>query len=200
MLFDLDGVIFDSAEANIAFYDHILAALGHPPRARQSAHVLHTQSMDRSLEHLLGRGEDYHRAVAYWKSLDPTPFIAVLELFPAVAETLGRLRARLPLAVATNRSTTAKSSLRHFGLLDYFELVVTPIEAGVSKPDPAMMTMVLSGLGLEPHQVVYVGDSVVDQDLCRNAGVRLIAFRNRQLQAWAHVEHFADIPDLLGLG
>ncbi len=199
VLFDLDGVIYDSAEANVAFYNHILTALGHPPRAREAAEVLHREPMDRSLQHLLGHGEDYYRAMAYWKSLDPTPFIQVLELFPGVEQTLRHLRAHLPLAVATNRSTTAKPSLRHFGLLELFELVVTPIEAGVSKPDPAMMAMVLEGLGLEREQVVYVGDSSLDQGLCENAGVRLIAFRNPELQAWAHVDHFAEIPGLLGV-
>jgi phosphoglycolate phosphatase-like HAD superfamily hydrolase len=198
-LFDLDGVIFDSAEANVAFYNHILVALGHPPRAREAADILHREPMDRSLQHLLGRGEDYHRAIAFWKTLDPAPFIRELTLFPNVVETLRGLHGRLPLAVATNRTTTARSSLAHFGLLELFEAVWTPIEAGRPKPHPAMMEMLLDGLGMGPDEVVYVGDSELDEGLCRNAGVRLIAFRNPGLDAWAHVEDFAAIPALLGL-
>lgn len=198
-LFDLDGVIFDSAEANVVFYNHILVSLGHPPRAREAAEVIHREPMDRSLQHLLGHGEDYHRAVAFWKTLDPTPFIRELTLFPNVVETLRGLHGRLPLAVATNRTTTARSSLKHFGLLELFEAVLTPIEAGEPKPHPAMMEMLLAGLGLAPAEVVYVGDTELDEGLCRNAGVRLIAFRNRALAAWAHVDDFAGIPALLGL-
>ncbi|MFZ5584782.1 MAG: HAD family hydrolase [Thermodesulfobacteriota bacterium] len=199
VLFDLDGVIFDSAEANVAFYNHILVALGHPPRAREAADILHREPMDRSLQALLGHGEDYHRAIAFWKSLDPTPFIRALTLFPNVVETLRGLHGRLPLAVATNRTTTARPSLLHFGLLDLFETVLTPIEAGKPKPHPLMMEMALAELGLGADEVVYVGDSEVDEGLCRNAGVRLIAFRNPGLDAWAHVEDFAAIPGLLGL-
>lgn len=199
VLFDLDGVIFDSAEANVAFYDHILVSLGHPPRAREVADVIHREPMDRSLQALLGYGDDYHRAIAFWKAMDPTPFIRALTLFPNVVETLRGLHGRLPLAVATNRTTTARPSLKHFGLLELFEAVLTPIEAGQPKPHPAMMEMVLAGLGLTSDEVVYVGDSEVDEGLCRNAGVRLVAFRNRDLEAWAHVDDFAGIPGLLGL-
>lgn len=199
VLFDLDGVIFDSAEANVVFYNHILVSLGHPPRAREAADIIHREPMDRSLQALLGHGEDYHRAIAFWKTLDPTPFIRELTLFPDVAETLRGLHGRLPLAVATNRTTTARASLAHFGLLELFEAVLTPIEAGRPKPHPAMMEMLLDGLGMGPDEVVYVGDSELDEGLCQNAGVRLIAFRNPGLDAWAHVEDFAAIPGLLGL-
>lgn len=199
VIFDLDGVVFDSAEANVAFYDHILVSLGLAPRAREVADVIHREPMDRSLQALLGHGEDYYRAIAFWKTLDPTPFIRELTLFPHVEATLRSLHGRLPLAVATNRTTTAKPSLQHFGLLELFRTVLTPIEAGKPKPHPVMMEMALAELGLGADEVVYVGDSEVDEGLCRNAGVRLIAFRNRDLAAWAHVDDFRGIPAILGL-
>ena len=188
VIFDLDGVIFDSAECNVAFYNHILSALGHEPRAREALEVIHTEPMDRSLQYLLGHGEEYRRAVAYWKSLDPTPFIHMLELYPGVTEALAMLGGRARLAVATNRTSTARPVLRYFELLHFFEAVVTPIEAGVSKPDPGVMAMTLDLLGL-----------TVDEGLCRNSGARLVAFRNPGLEAWAHLHDFADLAPLLGL-
>ena len=199
VIFDLDGVIFDSAECNVALYDHILVSLGHPPRARQSLHVIHTEPMDRSLQHLLGHGEDYRRAVAFWKQLDPTPFIHMLEPYPGVAAMLAALKGRARLAVATNRTTTARPVLEHFGLMGFFEQVVTPMEAGLPKPDPAMMALTLGLMGLASGDVVYVGDSAVDQGLCQAAGVRLVAFRNQALEAWAHISDFSVLPGLLGL-
>ena len=200
VIFDLDGVIFDSAECNVALYNHILSALGHEPKAREALEVIHTAPMDRSLQYLLGHGEEYHRAVAYWKGLDPTPFIHMLEMYPGVKEILADLHGRTRLAVATNRTSTARRVLEHFGLLRYFEAVVTPIEAGSSKPAPAMMEMTLSLMALRQAEVVYVGDSQVDEGLCRASGVRLVAFRNRSLEAWAHLSDFTDLPRLLGLG
>jgi phosphoglycolate phosphatase len=197
LIFDLDGVIFDSLAANVAFYNHILEAIGRPPRAEEALEIIHREPMDRSLEALVGRGQDYDRAMAYWRTMDSGPFLDLLSLYPHVRETLEELGRVFTLAVATNRTLTARSSLARFGLLELFAEVVTPLEAGVPKPDPAVMALTLSRLGLKREQVVYVGDTNVDEGLCQRSQVRLIAFRNRELEAWAHVEDFRQIPPLV---
>lgn len=200
VIFDLDGVIFDSAESNVVFYDHILTALGRPPLARQAFDVIHSEPLDRSLRHLLDHDEaEYQRAMAYCRGLDPTPFVAALTLHEGVVETLEALGERARLAVATNRTVTCRLALKHFGLLELFEEVITPIEAGLPKPDPTMMHMTLERLGLDRDQVVYVGDTGVDQGMCQAARVRLLAFRNQGLTAWAHADRFSHIPQVLGL-
>lgn len=201
VIFDLDGVIFDSGESNVIFYDYILTALGHPPIARQAFEIIHSEPLDRSLRYLLGRDEaEYQRAMAFCRGLDPAPFVTSLVLYEGVAETLAALKERVRLAVATNRTVTCRLALQHFGLLGMFEQVLTPIEAGLPKPDPTMMHMTLERLGLDRDQVVYVGDTGVDQGMCQAAQVRLLAFRNQGLTAWAHASHFGEIPGLLGLG
>ncbi len=200
VIFDLDGVLFDSARANVALYNHMLEYVGLPPRAQDSLEVILRESMEGSLEHLMGRGERYHRALAYWRVMDPSPFIAELELFPGVRQVLGELGRRYTLAVITNRAKTADQALAHFDLQGFFPLVVTPTRAGVAKPDPRIMEFALERLDLAENQVVYVGDSSVDEGLCLAAGVRLIAFRNRSLRAWAQVEDLAQIPPLLEAG
>jgi phosphoglycolate phosphatase-like HAD superfamily hydrolase len=199
LIFDLDGVIFDSLAANVAFYNHILEAIGRPPRAEEAIDIIHRDPMDRSLEALVGRGPDFDRAMAYWRTMDSAPFLKLLSLYPHVRETLDELSGRLTLAVATNRTLTARSSLARFELLSFFAEVVTPLDSGAPKPDPAMMGLLLGRLGLTPEDVVYVGDTGADEGMCVGSGVRLIAFRNRELAAWAHVQDFREIPPLLGL-
>jgi phosphoglycolate phosphatase-like HAD superfamily hydrolase len=199
VIFDLDGVIFDSLAANVAFYNHILEAIGRPPRAEDALDIIHRDPMDRSLEALVGRGPDFDRAMAYWRSMDSTPFLKLLSLYPHVRETLTGLSGRLTLAVATNRTLTARSSLASFDLLSLFAEVVTPLDSGAPKPDPAMMGLLLGRLDLRAEEVVYVGDTGADEGMCVGSGVKLIAFRNRELAAWAHVEDFREIPPLLGL-
>lgn len=199
VVFDLDGVIFDSAESNIHFYNCILEGIGRPPEARQHFEIIHSEPLDLSLKHLLGEGEEFGRAMAYCRSLDPGQFVTSLTLHEGVAQTLAALKGRTRLAVATNRTVTCRRALEHFGLWELFEEVITPREAGQAKPDPAMMHMMLARLGLAEHEVVYVGDTEVDEGMCRAASVRLVAFRNPGLAAWAHASHFPDIPGLLGL-
>lgn len=199
VIFDLDGVIFDSGESNIAYYDHILAALGLPPQARQAFHVIHAEPTDRSLLYLLGDGPQYQEAMRYARGMDPSPFVQALTLNPGVLETLARLKGRARLSVATNRTASCRMALERFDLLGFFEQVVTPWDAGQSKPHPAMMHLTLERLGLEPGQVVYVGDTGVDEGMCKASQVRLVAFGNQKLEAWAHTDDFTALPGLLGL-
>ena len=199
VVFDLDGVIFDSLPANIAFYNHILEYLGREPVAEQYAEIIHREAMHGSLEALVGRGDDFERAVAYWRTMDSAPFFKLLRLYPGARETIVSLRARWRTAVATNRTATAHSSLAHFGLLELFDVVANPDSAGKAKPHPAMMHQVLEHFGLAPAQVVYVGDSTTDEGLCQATGVRLVAFGNPELEAWAHLDDLRELPRLLGL-
>lgn len=199
VIFDLDGVIFDSLHCNIVLYNHILEQVGLPPTAEEAAEVIHRESMERSLAHFMGWGEKFQEAMAYWRDLDATPFIKQLRLFPQARETIQRLRQHVRTAVATNRQRTTGAALDYFGMSDLFDLVVTPVDAGAPKPDPCMMDYTLDGLGLKREQVVYVGDSSIDEALCLAADVRLVAYRGPELKAWAHVQEHDELPGLLGL-
>jgi phosphoglycolate phosphatase len=200
VIFDLDGVLFDSLEANIAFYNQVLGHLGLPRRAHEVSDIIHREAVHGSLKALVGEGEIFDRALEYCRTMDVRPLIKMLKLYPGVRQTVEVLRDAVQVAVATNRIVTASQSLEHFGLLELFDTVVTPTEAaGVPKPEPDMMAVVLGKMGLKTGQVVYIGDSLVDEGFCRAAGVRLVAFRNPELEAWAHLDHLSDIPALLGL-
>jgi phosphoglycolate phosphatase len=89
VIFDLDGVVFDSLHCNIVLYNHILEQVGLPPTAEEAAEVIHRESMERSLAHFMGWGEKFEQAMAYWRQLDATPFINELRPFPRGAGNLG---------------------------------------------------------------------------------------------------------------
>jgi phosphoglycolate phosphatase len=199
VIFDLDGVLFDSKPSNVAFYNHILEKMNLPPMGPEDIEVIHRESSVNSLRHLVGEGEPYDRAMDIWKNMDPSRFISDIALFPNARQCLDILGKRFVLAVATNRALTTRQALEHFGLWDLFKVVSTPVSTGVSKPHPKFMDTCLGELGMNPEQVVYVGDSSVDDELCQVSGVRLIAFQNNELDGWAHVDDLVEIPALLGV-
>ncbi len=51
-----------------------------------------------------------------------------------------------------------RAKLARFGLLDYFEAVLTPTELGVAKPDPTAFTAACGLLGVDPGRALIVGD------------------------------------------
>lgn len=199
VIFDLDGVLFDSFEYNIAFYNHILSNLGLPPVPEHLKSVVHRETVHGSLRAVVGDGPDLRRALEFCRQMDIASFVTRLKLFPGVRRTLTTLGSRFRLAVATNRIHSARQALEYLELTDHFELVVTPTNAGVAKPDARFMDYTLARLELPRHGVVYIGDSSVDEQLCLASGVPMVAFRDRQLKAWAHAEAMEQIPPLLGV-
>ena len=64
------------------------------------------------------------------------------------------------------RKHIIKNGLKHF-----FETIIISGEAGVKKPNPEILAPALCETGLEPDEVVYVGDSEVDIEAALAAGV-----------------------------
>jgi HAD superfamily hydrolase (TIGR01509 family) len=89
---------------------------------------------------------------------------------------LRRAGARTALATNTNRGL-AEVILGQFGLATELDALACADEAGAGKPDPAVVRLAASRLGLPLEQCVFVGDSVYDEDAARAAPVEFIGFR-----------------------
>jgi HAD superfamily hydrolase (TIGR01549 family) len=89
-------------------------------------------------------------------------FEAAWSTYPDVVPCLNALQ-DLPSAprraVLTNGDPgQQRAKLARFGLLGYFEAVLTPTELGVAKPDPAAFTAACRHLRVDPARVLNVGD------------------------------------------
>jgi HAD superfamily hydrolase (TIGR01509 family) len=197
IIFDLDGVLVDSYEANTAYYEYIAAKMGLPPLTQADKTLVHRETHENALKHLTGE-EGYARALALSLDYSALNLQEKHKLFPGAEQTLAKLSAQAVLAVGTNRDKSTYRILRQLGLTGYFRVILTPGEAPEPKPSPKFMACLLNKLVLQAGEVVYVGDSLVDQKLCQGTGVRLLAFQNRELSAWRHVRQFIDIPRALG--
>lgn len=89
--------------------------------------------------------------------------LETVEAYPGVEETLRCLAdAGVGLAVATDaESFQARRRLEKTGLIDYFEVVVTPEVSGKRKPDPESLLYALRRLNTAPQEAIMVGDSLV---------------------------------------
>jgi len=96
-------------------------------------------------------------------------------LYPGIRETLQALHAAgVGLAVATNApSIFAERMIGHLEIAHCFERIVGPDIAGASKPDPAMLHLILDHAGFDPsvHRAWMVGDNSKDIEAARAAGI-----------------------------
>lgn len=195
--FDCDGVLFDSQQANIAFYNAILAHFDRPPLSPEAVDYIHSHTVGESLTHIFTGYPDLSAVLDFARSLDYRPFISMMVEEPHLREFLQFLRPGCYLALATNRTTTTRAVLTYHGLADDFDLVVSAQDVSRPKPHPESFVRILSHFRLSPREAIYIGDSRVDEQFAANAGVPFVAYRNPGLTANYHLDSFAAGPDLI---
>ena len=195
--FDCDGVLFDSREANIAFYNSILDHFQQPRLTPAAVDFVHMHTVFESVEYLFQGYPDLNAVRQYARTLDYHPFIPMMVEEPHLREFLEFLRPSFARALATNRSTTTRAVLEFHRLADHFDLVVSAIDVSRPKPDPEAFRRILGHFGLSPREAIYIGDSRVDEEFSKNAGVPLVAYRNRELNADYYLDSFAAAPAMI---
>ncbi len=111
-----------------------------------------------------------------------------VELFPDALPALEFLSERFPLVSLSN----GNADLEKVGLAPHFAAAISAREFGVGKPDARIFHAAAGAVGLQPHEVLHVGDDVLMDVLgARNAGMQAV-WVNRVLAPWPHPEK----PDL----
>jgi phosphoglycolate phosphatase len=197
VIFDCDGVLFDSRRANTNFYNHLLARFGLSPMEKEKIPFVHMHTVGESVRHIFEGTPHAQAALEYVSRIDFTPFIEDMIQEPGLKELLDTLRPRYGLAVATNRSTTIGEVLRRHGLLEYFDIVVSSLDVSRPKPHPESILKILSFFRIGPEQALYVGDSIVDYETALAAGVCFVSFRNPGLKADYHLERLEEIASVV---
>jgi phosphoglycolate phosphatase len=193
VILDCDGVMFDSRQSNINFYNHLLTHFGLPPLREDQVAYIHMATADESVRYVF-KGTPYlEQALAYRLQMDYRPFIRDMVPEPGLKELLTMLKPRFGLAVATNRSNTIEKVLELNGLTGYFDIVVSSLDVARPKPHPESLLKILDFFSIRPDQALYVGDSPVDSETAKAASVPFVAYKNRSLDAAFHVDQLLDI-------
>ena len=197
VIFDCDGVLFDSAGANVAYYNAVLARLGRPPMDEAWGRRAHFLSSRQLYEAMFGADSALGAAaLRVGREVEYGPFYALMRPMPDLERALQQLAAHYRLAMATNRGGTAQGVVRHFALDRWLALAVGAHDVPRAKPHPDMLLRCLEHFHLPPTAAVYVGDSDTDHQAALAAGIRFIAF-GAATQAAHRVHALRELPDLL---
>ena len=197
-IFDCDGVILDSREANRVYYNAILEQFGRGSMNDKELSFVHMHTAEESVKYLFRDDiATQKEALVYTQTLDYTRFLDHLTMEPGVDDTIESIRPPMLTAVSTNRSTTMSKVIEIFGLDRWFDVVVCALDVNNPKPDPEGVFKILEMLRVEKDRTIYIGDSVVDEMVAYRAGIPLIAYKNKELKAMFHVEHFLQIKPIL---
>jgi len=122
-------------------------------------------------------------------------FIPYMKPEPGMKEALSELAVAYPLAVATNRGYSMPAIIKHFGLNGLFQTIVTSRDVEHPKPAPDMLYEAARRLNHATHELLFVGDSELDQAAARTAGMSFAVYKG-DLQADVRVEHHGELVDL----
>jgi len=197
LVFDCDGVLFDSKEANVQFYNHILKQVGHPPVHPDQREYIHMHPVRESLFYLLGECPQFEAAIDYCQGIDFRAFNRYLRVEPGLIEVLERARLSYRIALATNRTVSTREVLSHFDLDQYFDFVVSASDVRFPKPHPEAMERIVDAFEVGPGEILYIGDSSVDEALAAVTGVFFAAYKNPNLEAHIHLSHFRELHPIL---
>ncbi len=195
VIFDCDGVLVDSRQANIRFYNLILEELGLSPMDPEDEEYVHSQTVTESIRRIVPESElegAFHAA----RRVSYTSVLPWIEPQAGLIEGLDRLLALgVPCAINTNRTNTMGLILDRFGLRKYFAPVVTAATVRHPKPHPESLYWILSTWELSPEKVVFIGDTEVDRRTAAAAGVPFWAFGNEALSAVRHIRDHRQVSE-----
>ena len=197
VIFDCDGVMFDSKDANRIYYNHLLEKFGHPLMDEQEEDYVHSHNVLDSVNYIFRKySREIEEVNQYRISVDYTPFLKYMVIEPDLKEFLGILKPKFYTAISTNRSNTMPSVMKMHDLDPYFDLVITALDVERPKPHAEGLVKILNYFQLSADEAVYIGDSMIDREHTAAVNMRLISFKNPELPAEYHVNRFLDIPQL----
>ncbi len=197
VIFDCDGVLFDSWRANVEYYNAVLAALGRPRLDAAGERLAHALSTPQLFDMMFGADPalaEQARTIA--RELDYGPFYQWMQPASGLHDLLTALKPRYRLAMATNRGATVAGVVRHFALAPLLEIAVGIYDVPRPKPFPDMIEKCVQHFGIAPRQAVYVGDSASDLEAAHAAGTHFIALGDLPGAA-VHIDRLCELPAVL---
>ena len=195
--FDCDGVMFDTKMANMAYYNQILAHFGKPEMTPDQFAHAHMHTVDMALSSLFPDEKSHAAAEAFRKELNYVQFLKYIKIEPYLKTLLRKLRPGFKTAVVTNRTDTMSYILDRHELGDLFDLVLTALNVPRPKPHPDPLLKLLDHFGATPEEVLYIGDSTLDEQAAKASGISLAAYDNLALEARYHIKSLEEIEGIV---
>lgn len=198
VVFDLDGTIVDTVELITESFRYatrtvldetlpdevILAGVGQP---------LMVQMQRLSAEHARELYEVY-------REYNHRRHDELIRGYEGISDVLDSLRgAKRRLGIVTSKSfDTTQMAFRAVGLREHFDVVVTATDTTEHKPSPEPLLVCLRRFGAAPRGALYVGDSPVDIQAGRAAGMATAAVAwgvfGREALLAARPDYWVDEP------
>ncbi|MBI5966913.1 MAG: HAD family hydrolase [Deltaproteobacteria bacterium] len=174
VIFDLDGTLIDSYEAIYLSFQFAYQNMGLQPLPFDEVKRVVGYGLRNTFRDLLGE-ERVPEALRLFRQKYEDLYRQNTSLLPGAREVSKALHERgIKLAVATNKlGRFSREIFQHFGMDKLFAVIVGDEDVSHNKPHPEMLLYAIEKMGLPNEEVIFVGDSLIDIQTGKNAGVRV---------------------------
>lgn len=198
IIFDCDGVLVDSVEANMKYYNMMRTQLGLPDLNEEQRDYCQMSTVMQAFDYIIPK--NLHSEIpkilkTFSYSRDITPLIVASE---KVVTLLQRFKPYLRLGVHTNRMNSIDDMINGLGMEGLLDPIIT-VQHAEPKPSPDGTFKVLRAWNLEAHEVLFIGDSLADRDAANAAKVPFISYRNPKLEHKGTCCDFDELSEAIAL-
>jgi len=175
LIFDLDGTLIDSQRDLIRSVNAMLREMGREELHEDTISGYIGHGAPQLIGRALGDGsteEDREHALKFFLGYYEDHKMDTTCAYPGVPEALEEL-STYPMAILTNKPVRiSRRILDALGLAKYFSAVYGGNSFETKKPDPLGAQTILREFCAVPTEAILIGDSEVDIQTARNAGIR----------------------------
>lgn len=193
-IFDLDGVIVDTAKYHYLAWKELANQLGIN-FTEEHNELLKGVSRVKSLEILLGVGDvtlSDTEKVTYMeeKNTRYLEYVAKMdesEILPGIKELLAFLKEnKIPFSLGS-ASKNARVILEGVNLLDAFSAIVDGNDVSKAKPDPEVFLIAAEKLKLEPKKCIVIEDAAAGIEAAKRANMKSVGIGEEEMLGAADV-------------
>ena len=185
LIFDLDGVLVDSAKYHYLAWKALADKLGFEFTEKDNERLKGVSRM-KSLEILLEIGgvimsDEMKEKAATEKNELYRSYIAKMtpdEILPGVEDFLKEVKAAGYKTAIGSASKNTPLILERTGLAKYFDAVADGTMVSKAKPDPEVFLKGAELLGVEPKECVVFEDAEAGVEAAHNAGMKAVGIGN----------------------
>ena len=206
VIFDMDGTVLDTLVDLLSAMNHALKVHGLGERTLDEMRSYVGNGLYMMAKRAVPEGTDEETVLSVFRAfkayyadhlnVETKPYAGIKPLLERLKKEGTRI------GISSNKFDPGAKMLAevHFG--DLVDITVGESEAVPKKPDPAGADLIRAKLGISREKTVYVGDSGVDVETAKNAGLAFIGvswgFRTAAQLAEAGAKVIADTPEQLG--
>jgi len=198
IIFDCDGVMFDTRKVNRLYYNHMLSHFNLPEMTDEQFEYSHSHSVVDAVNYLMKpHNIPEENVYTYLKSINYGEYISHMIMNPDLKPLIEAIRPPCYTAIATNRTDTMPKVIKKFELGSYFDKVMTAADVTNPKPNPEMILTIITHFNVEKNRILYIGDTNVDEQAAMQSNIPFAAFQNNSLKADYHLNALSEIKSII---